>query len=294
MAFGRLSLQDRTKPGGEEQMRSAIRAVLATGVLAALATSAAAQVHYEAQPRPIVTANNESWYQLGEPITFEGHFYHLAGPQVFFNTNTMVRTGSYRGVPLYADTTIEPYSRVFVPLAGGLMQPYERRREGELAGSTGSQAPSFPVAIASETTDTPIARTPQAAAPPMLGPAPAPIDQPVASPDLAPIGPPSAEAPGVAATSGVLPPPPPRRQLVQAGAKPRGLNEVFVNYEGYRWRSAGVAVEWTAEAFEVVGEYRGYPVYADRGAGKRVRRIYLPSRPGLVAPYERAGRPVTY
>lgn len=277
-------------------MRAAIRVLVMLAASPALTSTAAGQVHYEAQPRPIVTANSEEWYRLGEPITFEGHFYYAAGPQVFFNPNTMVRTGSYRGVPLYADTTIEPYSRVFIPLSGGLMQPYERRRDGELAGSTGSQAPSFPVTIASEATGA--AGLPQAPAPPTLGPAP--IDRDVdrqltarETLDLPSLGARSAQDPGVAATSGASSAP--RRSLVQAGAKPRGLNEVFVNHEGYRWRSAGPAVELTAGAFDVVGEYRGFPVYEQCGAAERLQRIiYLPSRPGLVAPYERAGEPVVH
>ena len=34
----------------------------------------------------------------------------------FFNGNEMVRSGFYRGVPIYTRTTEEPYSKVFVPL----------------------------------------------------------------------------------------------------------------------------------------------------------------------------------
>ena len=66
---------------------------------------------------------------------------------MFFNGNTMVRTGHYNGVPLYADATLEPYSIVYVPIGRGLMQPYERPRRGDLAGTTGSRPPSFPVQL---------------------------------------------------------------------------------------------------------------------------------------------------
>ena len=38
-----------------------------------------------------------------------------------------------------------PYSIVYVPIGRGLLQPYERIRQGELAGSTGSRTPAFPV-----------------------------------------------------------------------------------------------------------------------------------------------------
>ena len=80
-----------------------------------LAAPAAAQVQSRPTDPPIVTAENESWYRLGEPLQFAGDLYYRAGPTVFFDGNTMVRTGYYNGVPLYADTTLEPYSVVFVP-----------------------------------------------------------------------------------------------------------------------------------------------------------------------------------
>ena len=73
------------------------------------------------------------------------NFYYPAGPRVHFMPFEMVRSGDFLGIPLYSRTTIEPYSVVFIPVGGGMMQPYERRREGELAGTVGSSAPSFPV-----------------------------------------------------------------------------------------------------------------------------------------------------
>src|SRR5947208_1010689 len=82
----------------------------------------------------------------------------------------MIRTGDFLGIPLYARTTIEPYSVVFVPIGGGMLQPYERRREGELAGTVGSSAPSFPVALSSDSSIDAHAYGLQAPAPPMLGP----------------------------------------------------------------------------------------------------------------------------
>ena len=69
---------------------------------------------------------------------------------MFFNRYQMVRSGSYRGIGLYTDSTQDASGIVYVPVAGGLMQPYERRRTGDLAGTTGNRAPSFPVGIAAE------------------------------------------------------------------------------------------------------------------------------------------------
>src|SRR5882724_10863639 len=56
----------------------------------------------------------------------------------------------FEGVPVYADMTIEPYSELYVPLGNSRMRVYERRRERELAGTTGSHVPTFPVDTASE------------------------------------------------------------------------------------------------------------------------------------------------
>src|SRR3990170_2221744 len=120
--------------------------VLFVAVVVAIAAPAAAQIQSRPTDPPLVTALNESWYQLREPLQFAGELYYPAGAAVFFNGNTMVRTGHYNGVPLYADTTLEPFSRVFVPVSRGLMQPYERQRQGALAGSTGGRLPMAAVA----------------------------------------------------------------------------------------------------------------------------------------------------
>lgn len=258
------------------------------------AAGAGAQVHYQPQPRPIVTAENETWFQLGEPVVVDGITYHQAGTRVYFDGNVMIRTGSYRGIPVYANKTLEPYSKVFVPLAGGLMQPYERRRAGDMAGSTGSQAPSFPVTIAGEADpDDRIAPTlPGNAAPPTLVGGGRPEVSAVET-----VGAPSAglarATAGAAATPTPVPAPP--RDVIQLGTRPRGLNEVFVNYAGYRWRAAGMAIPLDETRFVPIGQYRGFAVYALREDEPRDRRtIFLPSRAGLVAPYERAGKPIHY
>ncbi|HSL22004.1 MAG TPA: hypothetical protein VK886_10750 [Vicinamibacterales bacterium] len=286
-------------------MSAILRRLLVGMSVVAAASTASAQTYYQPTRPPLVTAEAEQWFRLGEPITFEGNFYYPAGPQVFFNGNTMVRTGAYRGIPLYADTTLEPYSKVFVPIAGGLLQPYERRRAGDVAGSTGSQAPSFPVTIAGEASPEPAARSevPMAAAPPMLS-RPSQLefeermsDEAAAVERRQGTGAPRGDVAGAAeprpvprGTSGVTPP----RDVVEAGTKPKGLNEIYVTYAGYRWKAAGMAEPFSEQRHEKIGDYRGYPVYVLRGAGKDAKRIYLPSRAGLVAPYERVGRPVTY
>ena len=117
--------------------RRALVATFSLVVAVSAANPAAAQSVLRPTPQPIVTAENEPWYLSGEPITYAGNLYYPAGAQVFFNPNEMVRSGFHMGVPLYTRTTIEPFSVVYVPLAGGRMQPYERPRAGELAGTSG-------------------------------------------------------------------------------------------------------------------------------------------------------------
>src|SRR5688572_17031457 len=117
---------------------------LAAAITILLGVPAFAQVNSRPTEAPIVTAENDAWYRRGEPVVVSGEFYYPAGPVVFFNGNVMVRTAHHNGVPLYSDTTLEPHSVVFVPVGRNLMQPYERVRGGDLAGTSGSRAPSFP------------------------------------------------------------------------------------------------------------------------------------------------------
>ena len=112
-----------------------MRRLLIAGLLALAAAPAAAQVLTRPTDAPQVSAAGEAWYQLREPIQYAGELYYPAGAAVFFNGNSMVRTGHYNGVPLYADATRDPYSVVYVPIGRGQLQPYERLRRGDLAGT---------------------------------------------------------------------------------------------------------------------------------------------------------------
>jgi hypothetical protein len=272
-------------------------AILVTLGVSALGREAGAQVMSLPSPPSIVVADAEEWYRSGEPIAFAGALYYPAGAIRHFDGNRMVRTGAHRGVPFYADTTLEPYSVIFVPLAGGLVQPYERRREGDLAGTTGSTAPSFPVAISAEAARTgagalgigATAGPPDRAEPIIVG----------ATGTMGALGSTGAGASGGLGTTGDVPesrtgPPSAERgtsRHARAFAtlqKPTGLNEIYVTYRGMRWRSAGPAVAFTDARFQAAGEYYAFTVFVERGAElATARRIYLPSLEGLVAPYER-------
>ena len=118
-------------------MNRPARFLISCAIAICSGNSASAQTYLQPTPPPQITADGAPWYVSRQPVMYAGNDYYPAGPQVHFNGDEMVPSGFYQGVQLYAQTTIEPYSMVFVPLSGGLMQPYQRRRDGELAGTTG-------------------------------------------------------------------------------------------------------------------------------------------------------------
>lgn len=266
------------------------RVVLALFMIAIVSPRpSAAQVYRTETPAPSTTAAGAAWQAAGEPIFHAGNVYYPAGATVFFDGKIMVRTGAYEGVPLYADVTLEPFSIVYVPVGGALMQPYERRRDGELAGTVGSRTPSFPImrdAEASASGDDFTALYPRMAG---LAPAPRTRIAPARRADdtarsarveetFEPVGAvmiaPRAMAPGrITYGNGMLEP-------------STATNGVWIAFEDARWFSAGTAVVFDASRFEPAGSYKGFPVYRERGGA--VNRIYVTTvTNGPVAPFER-------
>jgi hypothetical protein len=241
------------------------------------ATPVVAQVQSRPTDAPIVTGDTESWYVAREPIQFAGDLYYPAGAAIFFDGNKMVRSGHYNGVPLYSDTTIEPYSVVYVPVSRGLMQPYERLRDGALAGTTGSRAPSFPVSVRARSAVMPSA----AGAPSAL---PVPIGAISAYTAERATGSAGISVPVAVDTPGLVSAPiRPIRTTLTTLIRPQSNDGLWVQYLGEKWVSAGSAVALTASGFREVGSYSGFPVFARQGTSDQV--IYLPTRAGLVAPY---------
>ena len=256
-------------------MRRVFESLLLTSLL--MAAPAAAQIQSRPTDAPIVTADNESWYANREPIQFAGDLYYPAGASVFFNGNTMVRSGHYNGVPLYTDTTLEPYSVVYVPLERGVMQPYERLRQGSLAGTTASRTPSFPVR-ATATSGT----LPQAAAAPTAPPST--IGAIGAYTPETSVGTSGTTVPSPVGTSGLVAAVPrvtPTR--VSTLVRPTSNDGVWIRYLGEKWVSAGSAMPLTPAGFRVVGNYDGFPVFARSDKAEQI--IYVPTREGFVAPY---------
>jgi hypothetical protein len=235
-----------------------------------------AQALLQPTASPTVTADDEQWYQSREPIVFAGNVYYPGGPQTYFNRNEMVRTGSYGGVPLYSRTTLEPFSVVFVPVSGGLMQPYERRRTGELSGTVGSTTPSFPgLSASSAPAPDSLGDVPQAPGPPTgytsFG------DVPVASDGAATVS--------AVATTGATSPAGAVRPRLTTAARPEGLNGIYVVFGDQRWFSNGPAVTLAQGQFVQIGESGGLPVYRDRARSNTIYVTVAAPAESLVAPY---------
>ncbi len=233
-----------------------------------------AQVVSRPAEPPIVTAENDDWYRRGEPVLVAGEAYYPAGAAVFFNGNVMVRTGHYSGVPVYSDTTLEPYSVLFVPIGRGLMQPYERRRQGDLAGTAGSRTPSFPVSRVPE----PVAEAgpglpAEAAAPPVA----------VSGGEPGAVG--TTGRTGSQAVAGTTGSVRARSQAqgavgVATARRAETNDGIWLQFMGERWVISGSPVPLRASEFVVVGSHAGFPVYARKGLDED--RIYLPAPGGLV------------
>lgn len=245
-----------------------------------------AQVRLSPQPYPSVTAINMSWYASGEALPIFGDYYYPTGPTVFFNGNQMVPTVVFGGVQLYADATLEPFSIVFVPIGGGLMRPYERRRAGPLAGTVGSTTPSFPVAPSTDLTPSTSPLISASAALPTT-PAPAParaVGDSRAMVQMVPQPVGTAGTTAIAPMTGLAP-----RTRAVTIARPTGVNGIWIDFAGARWQAAGKAEGFSEGAFVRYGDYEAHPVYVRRGTdlSRTPSVIFVPGAAGRVMPFAR-------
>ena len=255
------------------------RALVIAASLVLIPSAARAQMIWQPAPAPLVTADNTSWFVAGDPVEWNGDRYYPGGAVQFFNAFQMVRAGSFKGIPLYTDTTLQPNSIVFVPLSGARMQPYERTIPGMVAGMTGSRPPVVVAEIG------PYSAPPdglkQAAAPPTFAPA---YDV-VMLESNASITP----APAAVGTSGRSVPAPAARASAAASPrtstlrKPTGVNGIWINFDGRRWFSGGKAIDYDAATLSQIGTYHGWSVYTRNGDSST---IYIPSTPGRLTPYK--------
>jgi hypothetical protein len=236
----------------------AFRALLLAVVLVASSSVSLAQTVMRPEPAPARVAANEAWYRTGQPVIYRGDAFYPAGAQVFFNGNVMVMVGEFRGVPVYVDPTIETGSIVYIPVGGGVMQPYEKLRAGELAGTSGSRTPSFPPAPATslEMTPQPVGTAGTVVAPAAVG--------------AAGSAPAVARTPAAGAVITIAP---------NTTARGRGI---WVAWNGEQWRPAGAAVR-VGPQLVAIGTYNGRNVYRGTATGT----IWIETAQGLATPWRR-------
>ena len=128
-------------------------------------TSASSQnnVDWMPTPEPTVTASGAAWQVAGDPVFFAGEWYDPNGATVFFNGATMIRSGTYRDVPLYVEATVDTYTVVYLPIGGRQMRTYARRLDPKMERP--QAVPEEPVAAA-EPTPAPAVAAPAPKRPP--------------------------------------------------------------------------------------------------------------------------------
>jgi hypothetical protein len=178
---------------------------------------------------PSVTAAGADWQTGGVPVLYNGETYQPTGSRVFFDANVMVKVGTFRGVPFYADRTREPNTIVYVPVSGGQVRAYERRASRELEGTVDSRVPELPGDSAS---------APEAKPTVVIPPVPVVV------------GPPAPVVVGPTHMASI--------------PRPPSNSGIWIEFKGARWHNAGKAVLYSPSRFTRVGEYHGFPVYRAR------------------------------
>ena len=228
-----------------------------------------AQVYPLRTAPPEVTAAAADWQINSDPLVVNSSAYLPTREVRLFDGQVMAQVGAYQGVPLYADVTLEPNSILYVPVGGGRMRTYERRRARELAGTTGSRTPSFPVEIASAPAGERIVAT--------AGSVEANAVEERTAGTAGSIVPKAVGSENIAA-------PRPRRTVVETIPPPRANKGVWLDFGGARWYSAGTSTSYSPDRFTKVGEYNGFPVYRDN-AGKKDEIWVQVVAGGPLAPY---------
>jgi hypothetical protein len=247
-------------------MRGIVVSVLLS-VAVLLPKEGTAQVYQFRTPPPPVLAQYADWQFNDEPILVNSLILYPTRETRFFDGEIMSQVGVFRGVPVYADVTLEPWSVVYVPVGRLMMRGYERRRAGEIAGTQGSRMPAFPVDVPSTLTPEP---------PPVIDP----FRGASVPPPVMPMSSPSGD---VIALTNV---PRPVAMRIESIPAPRSSAGIWLEYAGQRWYADGPATVFDPNRFVRIGEYRGFTVYRDRNRG--AEEIWVRVVPdGPVAPYTR-------
>jgi hypothetical protein len=234
-------------------MRAVVLSLFLTlGVL--LPRTAPAQALQFRTPAPEVTAAGAAWQTNDEPIVVSGLLYVPTREMRMFDGQVMTQIDVYQRVPIYADTTREPFTIVYVPVSRDRMRAYERAPMSAFPVTSGRGAtPAAPVGTV------------------------APAEHP--------------RAVGTIGTIVTTPPRPTttarsRRTIAESIPRARGTNGIWVEYNGARRYSNGTATPYSPERFTKIGEYRGFPVYRDRTSSSSQVWIEIVEG-GPLAPYQR-------
>jgi hypothetical protein len=202
-------------------------------------------------PAPEVTAAGAAWQANDEPIVVSGLLYVPTREMRMFDGMVMQQIDVYQRVPIYADTTREPFTIVYVPISRDRLRTYERApvTEFPVASGRGARLRAPAVVVAQPAAPEPVGTT------------------------------------GTIATTPTRSSPAPRSpRSLDAIARARTTNGIYVEYGGARWYSSGAATSYSPERFTQIGEYRGFPVYRDRARSND--EIWIQSvTDGPLAPY---------
>jgi hypothetical protein len=203
-----------------------------------------------------VNAATADWQLNSEPIIVSSTLFRATRATRMFDGQVMVQVGVYQRIPVYADVTLEPNSVVYVPVARNQLRVYERRRDHDLAATTGSLTPSFPVESSAS----------------------APAGE-------RPVGTTGTIVPAGVGAANAVPHAP--RTVMETIQRPRhGTNGVWLDFVGVRWYSSGASASYSADRFTKVGEYRGFPVYVEKVGTKDTIWVQV-TNGGPLAPYAR-------
>jgi hypothetical protein len=196
---------------------------------------------------PEVTAAGAEWQVNGEPIVVEGLQYQATREFRPFDTNVMTQISLYQRVPIYADTTLEPFTVVYVPIGSSTMRAYTHASDALLAATSPIPAES-----------------PKVTAPP-------PVSVGTTRTALPPAAPPKTPAR--------------RRTTSAATLHSPGRTLIWIAFAGARYDSDGEAAVFSADRFTKIGEYRGFPVYRAVNDVKKDRIWVTQVKDGPVAPF---------
>ena len=251
-----------------------------------------AQVFQIRTPEPDVTAAAADWQLHDDAIVFNSLIYYPTREFRMFDGQVMAQVGIFDRVPIYADTTAEPFRFIYVPVGRDRLRTYEHPIDvATMTGTSPTRAltltvdqrtlPSAITVVPPSTANTVAASVVYAPSVPLtagsdvVGTSGTVIPRATGTTYVAPE--PTVTAPATRTTRG---------HALETIPRPRGINAVWLDFNGARWYSAGAAVPYFADRFTAVGDLHGMTVY--RAVHGPSNEIWVPTVPGgPVAPYKK-------